>query len=134
MPADASWDQYLPAPMPPDPAGHQARIGVAVLPVQEMCAVNHSPLTGFAPGIPLPGPPAVTTVVVDQDSQRFWSQGNGLEVWSGNVAFGELPPNIPPGLIQSIDAWHYPAMGYPSIQRNRPAAWATHVLQLNPDG
>jgi hypothetical protein len=134
MPHGDPWASYLAAPFAPTPAGLAPRMEVRELPVVPVVAVNHSPDTAFAPGIPLPGPPAVATVFIDYDSMRWWGGDAGVgAVWSQQAVFtDDVPPALPESLVQHIDVWQRFWGGYPSLDRNRPPAFGDQVAPLNP--
>ena len=126
---------YLPTLMAPDPGGigpHAASFELLVLSVDT--PVQHSPITNWNPGSPYPGPPATVHHYVDMDSAKWWGRtGQGQLVWSNHTEqIGELPPMLPADLVQHVDTWQSLWAGYPSIARNRPAAFADQVPTFNP--
>jgi hypothetical protein len=126
----------VPLLVAPDPGGVAPRAGSFELHVSPLdTPVQHSPITNWNPGTPYPGPPATVHHYVDFDSRRWWGKtGQGRLVWSERTEFSaDLPPNIPQDMAQHLDAWQYFMGGYPSINRNRPAAFGDQVPTLNPN-
>jgi hypothetical protein len=133
--ANALGVDYLPAPFAPDPGGVLARrpsVEFLVVPLET--PIQHSPATSWFQGTPYPGPPATVTVPIDMDSQRWWGRtGQGRLVWSEDVILSaDLPPALPQDLPQHIDTFQRFWGGFPSIVRNRPAAFGNQAPVLNP--
>lgn len=136
MPAFSNYAfaDYLPMPFAPDPGGQIAQSSSQQYHVTPLeTPVQHSPPAYWNPGAPYPGPPANQVVYVDFDSRKWWGRtGQGQLVWSEQVEFGELPPNIPQDMLQHIDTFQRFWGGFPSMARNRPAAFGDQVPVLNP--
>lgn len=131
------WIEQGPTPLwlAPDPGGVAPRAGSLELAVEPLdTPIQHSPPAYWNQGSPYPGPPARVFKYVDLDSAKWWGRtGQGRLVWSQQTEFsGDLPPNLPQDLAQHIDVWQRFAGGYPSISRNRPAAFGDQVPQFNP--
>lgn len=129
-----AFSDYLPMPIAADPGGQIAQSSSQQYHVVALeTPVQHSPPAYWNPGAPYPGPPANQVVYVDFSSRDWWGRsGQGQLVWSRQVEFGELPPAIPQDMVQHIDTFQRFWGGYPSLARNRPAAFGDQVPVLNP--
>ncbi len=119
----------------PDPGGVAPRAGTLEFLVEPLSTpVQHSPITNWNPGSPYPGPPATVNKYIDLDSVKWWGRtGQGQLIWSGSTEFNaDLPPLIPQDMAQHIDNFQGFWGGYPSMARNRPAAFGDQVPALNP--